>query len=162
MRLRLSDSFTAASLLAGVLSFVFVLEGRWAFAGSMLFASFVFDYLDGFLARKRKSARPFGMYLDSLTDVVVFCALPAAGALAVMGSSPLLLLGALLLLAAGIFRLARYQDTAGKVKGFEGMPITMNGLVIGAIFILEAAFLLPYWFIVSAALMASRIKVGKP
>ena len=100
--------------------------------------AFVFDALDGRVARWRKVASTLGRELDSLADVISFGVAPAALAYAcgLQGGWDWVVLS--YFVACGVSRLARYNVTAeqlsgdeGKVRYFEGTPIpTSLALVI--------------------------------
>ena len=100
--------------------------------------AFIFDALDGRVARWRKSASTLGRELDSLADVISFGVAPAALAYAcgMQGGWDWVVLS--YFVGCGVSRLARYNVTAeqlagdeGKVKYFEGTPIpTSLALVI--------------------------------
>lgn len=163
--LKVADIATFLSLASGVLALVFALESHLKIAGGLLIASLIFDGLDGRIARWMGQGSEFGMYLDSLTDAVVFGAVPAAIALALLPVTPILVAAATVFIAAGIYRLARFQFT--KLNGeFQGMPITMNGIFVGIILIFVPAsayaIVFPAYFIASAVAMVSTVRIKKP
>ena len=95
--------------------------------------AFVFDALDGRIARWRKVASTLGRELDSLADVISFGVAPAAlgYACGLQGGWDWLILS--YFVGCGVSRLARYNVTAeqlsgdeGKVKYFEGTPIPVS------------------------------------
>lgn len=99
--------------------------------------AFIFDALDGRVARWRKSASTLGRELDSLADVISFGVAPAALAYAcgLQGGWDWLVLS--FFVGAGVSRLARYNVTAeqlsgdeGKVKYFEGTPIPTSLVLV--------------------------------
>ena len=100
--------------------------------------AFIFDALDGRIARWRKSSSTLGRELDSLADVISFGVAPAALAYAcgLQGGWDWVVLS--YFVCCGVSRLARYNVTAeqlsdedDKVKYFEGTPIpTSLALVI--------------------------------
>jgi len=100
--------------------------------------AFIFDALDGRVARWRKSASTLGRELDSLADVISFGVAPAALAYAcgMQGGWDWLVLS--YFVGCGVSRLARYNVTAEQLAGdddkvafFEGTPIpTSLALVI--------------------------------
>ncbi|WP_103075693.1 CDP-alcohol phosphatidyltransferase family protein [Solilutibacter silvestris] len=100
--------------------------------------AFIFDALDGRIARWRKVASTLGRELDSLADVISFGVAPAALAYAcgMQGGWDWIVLS--YFVGCGVSRLARYNVTAehlsgaeGKVKYFEGTPIpTSLALVV--------------------------------
>lgn len=99
--------------------------------------AFIFDALDGRVARWRKQASVLGRELDSLADVISFGVAPAALAYAcgMQGGWDWLVLS--YFVACGVSRLARYNVTAeslsgedNKVKYFEGTPIPTSLLLV--------------------------------
>ena len=99
--------------------------------------AFVFDALDGRIARWRKVASTLGRELDSLADVISFGVAPAAlgYACGLQGGWDWLVLS--YFVGCGVSRLARYNVTAeqlsgaeGKVKYFEGTPIPTSVLIV--------------------------------
>ena len=133
----LADVFTlgnAACGVAGVLMAMRFLASRDAgdllLAAAFAPAAFVFDVLDGRIARWRHTSSPLGRELDSLADVISFGVAPAALAYAAGMNG---LWDAVILVyfvCCGVSRLARYNVTAeamsadtGKVSYFEGTPI---------------------------------------
>ena len=141
----LADWFTLANAFCGTgavfAAMRFLHEGR---TGDLLLgmalipAAFIFDALDGRVARWRKSSSTLGRELDSLADVISFGVAPAALAYAcgMQGGWDWLVLSAFV--CCGVSRLARYNVTAeqlagedDKVKYFEGTPIpTSLALVV--------------------------------
>ena len=133
----LADVFTLANGACGLIAIFAAMEYRASGADSYLLVAaaliplaFVFDVLDGRIARMRHTASPLGRELDSLADVISFGVAPAAIAFAA-GMDSLLDQAVLIFFAlCGLSRLARYNVTAeslsgdaGKVKYFEGTPI---------------------------------------
>ena len=99
--------------------------------------AFVFDALDGRVARWRKSASTLGRELDSLADVISFGVAPAAlgYACGLQGGWDWAVLS--YFVGCGVSRLARYNVTAealsgedDKVKYFEGTPIPTSLLLV--------------------------------
>lgn len=100
--------------------------------------AFVFDALDGRIARWRKVASTLGRELDSLSDVISFGVAPAAlgYACGLQGGWDWLVLS--YFVGCGVSRLARYNVTAeqlsgdeGKVRYFEGTPIPTSVVIVG-------------------------------
>ena len=99
--------------------------------------AFVFDALDGRIARWRKVASTLGRELDSLADVISFGVAPAAlgYACGMQGGWDWLVLS--WFVGCGVSRLARYNVTAesladggDKVKYFEGTPIPTSVVIV--------------------------------
>lgn len=144
--------------------------------------AFVFDALDGRVARWRQSASTLGRELDSLADVISFGVAPAALAYAcgMQGGWDWVVLS--YFVGCGVSRLARYNVTADqlsegadKVTHFEGTPIpTSIALVLMLVVAVDqgrvgddlwfGAYQLLFWefhplvlaFAVSGSLMISK------
>lgn len=67
---------TAGNLVGGMLAIIFTLTGRIDLAPWCIFASAIFDFLDGFAARLLKVQNELGKQLDSLADMVTFGVAP--------------------------------------------------------------------------------------
>jgi CDP-diacylglycerol---serine O-phosphatidyltransferase len=63
---------TGGNMLCGCLAILLALFGRIDLAPLLIFIAFVFDFLDGFVARKLKNQGEMGKQLDSLADMVTF------------------------------------------------------------------------------------------
>lgn len=147
---QLADWFTLANAFCGTgaifAAMRFLQEGvvRDLLIGMALIPlAFVFDALDGRIARWRKVASTLGRELDSLADVISFGVAPAAlgYACGLQGGWDWVVLS--YFVGCGVSRLARYNVTAeqlagdeGKVRYFEGTPIPTSVLIV---FLLAAA-----------------------
>ena len=136
----LADWFTLANAFCGAgaifAALRFLQDGNQAdlLRGmALLPLAFMFDALDGRIARWRHKASPLGRELDSLADVISFGVAPAALAYAcgMQGGWDWIVLS--YFVGCGVSRLARYNVTAealaddkGKVRYFEGTPITAS------------------------------------
>jgi len=141
---QLADWFTLANAFCGTgaifAAMRFLQDGRVAdlLVGMALIPlAFVFDALDGRVARWRNSSSTLGRELDSLADVISFGVAPAALAYAcgMQGGWDWLVLS--YFVCCGVSRLARYNVTAeqladggDKVKYFEGTPIPTSLLLV--------------------------------
>ena len=117
------------------------------YAAIAIFASGLFDILDGTVARKTGSSSRFGVEYDSISDVIAFGVAP--GLLAYMwalkGYGRFGWLAAFLYVACGALRLARYNvqvDTIQK-KQFLGLPIPMAAWTIAASVLFFTEFNVP-------------------
>lgn len=133
----LADWFTLANAACGTGALFAVmryLQGQdvrlLLLACGLILLAFVFDVLDGRVARWRQQTSLLGRELDSLADVVSFGVAPAA--IAYGAGMDGLWDQAILVyfVACGVSRLARYNVTAetlaqggNKVRYFEGTPI---------------------------------------
>lgn len=76
--------FTAANLLSGVFAILFTLMGRIDIAPFFIFAGALFDFFDGFLARKLNLSGELGKQLDSLADMITFGLAPGIFMMVIM------------------------------------------------------------------------------
>jgi len=71
------NSITLMSLIAGISSIKFSIQGNWKLSVLMIMLAAFFDFFDGWMARKLKKSSQFGAELDSLSDFVCFGVAPA-------------------------------------------------------------------------------------
>ena len=135
--LQLADFLTLANAACGVgavfCAMVFSSAQDWRyFAGAVALApaAFVFDVLDGRVARWRQRQSILGRELDSLADVISFGVAPATIAFAAGMDGFLDAVALIYFVCCGVARLARFNVTAerlsqggDKVAYFEGTPI---------------------------------------
>jgi len=192
-----ADLLTLANASCGTVSIFACLsyisgdQTRWLWTAFVLpVFAFVFDALDGYVARLNKRRQSLlGADLDSLADIVSFGVAPAVlgYTLGLRGLWDTILLS--YFVCCGISRLARFNVTAatltnvdtGKVRYFEGLPIPTSVLLV---FLMALLFQLDHTgprflggvtkilgrdfhpfsllFAVSGSLMISTIKVPKP
>jgi len=140
---QLADFFTLGNAACGVAAVLMAMRSLGTgsahdllIAAAFAPAAFVFDVLDGRIARWRQTSSALGRELDSLADVISFGVAPATLAFAcgVSGGWDALVL--VYFVCCGVSRLARYNVTAeslsgasGKVKYFEGTPIPTSVLL---------------------------------
>ena len=142
----LADFFTLGNAACGVAAIFCAMATSWARATSRgswraprsAPAAFVFDVLDGRIARARQQHSALGRELDSLADVISFGVAPAALGFAagMHGGWDWIVL--IYFVCCGVSRLARYNVTAetlagggDKVKYFEGTPIPTSVVLTG-------------------------------
>ncbi len=142
----LADFFTLgnAACGAGAMFFAMLYMGSHSLshfyaAAALAPAAFIFDVLDGRIARARHQHSALGRELDSLSDVISFGVAPAALAFAAGMQGGWDVAALVYFICCGVSRLARYNVTAeqlagdesGKVKYFEGTPIPTSVLLTG-------------------------------
>ena len=155
-----------ARSLPGILSLAFSGLSRPALAGWSLVVAVWADAAAGWLARRLGSASTASSgQMDGVVDCLCFVAAPACFA---MCTSPRreLAPAIVVFVAAGLFRLARFQVEGLVSGGYRGLPVTYNGYIFPA-----AALLLFYepgwdavlfWYvplILSAGLMVGTFRV---
>ena len=133
----LADFLTLGNAACGVaavfLTMLYVASGAPAhffLAAAMAPAAFIFDVLDGRVARSRQTHSALGRELDSLADVISFGVAPASLAFAAGMHGGWDAVALIYFVCCGVSRLARYNVTAealsegtAKVPYFEGTPI---------------------------------------
>jgi CDP-diacylglycerol--serine O-phosphatidyltransferase len=143
----LADFFTLANAacgVAGVFLAMFYISSTdisdFLAAAVMAPAAFIFDVLDGRVARWRQTHSALGRELDSLADVISFGVAPAALGFAAGMQGGWDLVALIYFVCCGVSRLARYNVTAeqlsgggAKVKYFEGTPIPTSVVLTGVL-----------------------------
>ena len=143
----LADFFTLGNAACGVGAVFFAmlymksaLPFHFFAAAALAPAAFVFDVLDGRVARARHQHSALGRELDSLSDVISFGVAPAALGFAVGLSGGWDAAALIYFVCCGVSRLARYNVTAetlsagsDKVKYFEGTPIPTSVVIVGVL-----------------------------
>lgn len=140
----LADWFTLANAACGTSALFAIMTylqtgnvSHVYFACWLVVAAFVFDVLDGRIARWRQKSSALGLDLDSLADIVSFGVAPAviAYGCGMQGFFDRIVLT--FFVACGVSRLARFNVTAetlseggDKVKYFEGTPIPTSLLLV--------------------------------
>jgi len=141
--LQLADLFTLGNAACGMGSVFFAMfyvaeqaAGYFFIAAALAPLAFIFDVLDGRIARWRHAHSALGRELDSLADIISFGVGPATLAFAagMRGGWDLAVL--IYFVCCGVSRLARFNVTAetlsagsDKVKFFEGTPIPTSVLL---------------------------------
>lgn len=143
----LADFFTLGNAACGVgavfLAMLYMSTGSLRqFLLAVLLAplAFVFDMLDGRIARWRQQHSPLGRELDSLADVISFGVAPAALGFAAGLRGGWDVAALVYFVCCGVSRLARFNVTAetlaqgsDKVKYFEGTPIPTSVVLVGVL-----------------------------
>ena len=123
-----ANFITLSSMILGLLSILSSIEGYYVHAVIYICIAAIFDYFDGFVARKLKTISNFGKYLDSNSDLISFGVAPGLLVyLSVLKSFGVIgIIVSFLYIAGGVFRLARYN--AVEFTGYYvGIPITIAG-----------------------------------
>ena len=147
----LPNLFTAANLISGCIAIILALAGRIDLAPFAIFAGALFDFCDGFIARKMNIQGEMGKQMDSLADMVTFGIAPGMIMFMVLlqvGShsptsgllgqwvdnllngdcSNLYPLVALVIPFFSLFRLAKFNLDTRQTESFIGLPTPANTL----------------------------------
>jgi CDP-diacylglycerol--serine O-phosphatidyltransferase len=139
----LADFFTLANAACGVAAVFYAMRyigthsvSDFLIAAALAPAAFVFDVIDGRVARMRHTSSALGRELDSLADVISFGVAPAALGFAAGLDAGWDWLALIYFVCCGVSRLARFNVTAEKLSAgsdkvayFEGTPIPTSVLL---------------------------------
>ena len=185
LRYTIPNSFTALSLLLGVMSIITTQLGDLELAAWIIVWCGLLDVMDGLSARLLKATSSFGAEFDSMADLVSFGVAPAVLVLNAglqigdieyeSGQFYVLLAAVAVFVLAGAMRLARFNLVSDQPSDgwFSGVPITAagGGLVSSAVLVLihhndiasvlPLHLYLPVGMFVLALLMISRLRFPK-
>lgn len=143
----LADFFTLANAACGTAAVLFCMTYMGSRSATDFLAStvlvpaaFVFDWLDGRIARSRHEHSALGRELDSLADVISFGVAPATVGFAAGLRGGWDWIALIYFVCCGVSRLARFNVTAeslsagkDKVAYFEGTPIPTSVVLVGVL-----------------------------
>ena len=136
-RVAVPSFFTLLNLFCGFLALTQVWEGGFMLACWLIVLAGFFDLLDGMMARLTNAVSPFGVELDSLSDVVSFGIAPSflVYVYSLNAFEPLGLIVSALPALCGAVRLARYNMSfdGEKKDYFEGLPIPVQAVTVVAL-----------------------------
>ncbi|KAA0258004.1 CDP-diacylglycerol--serine O-phosphatidyltransferase [Deferribacter autotrophicus] len=141
----LPNFITLLSLFSGFYSIIASINGNFVLAAYAIIFAFVFDGLDGKVARMLHATSEFGIQMDSLSDLVAFGLAPALliykwvltpyGRVGWMAS--------FLFVACGALRLARFNVMTKKIDNryFIGLPIpAAAGVIASSVLFVKEVF----------------------
>ncbi len=134
---------TLLGLSSGVLGIYFALVDNFPAAIIAMLWAVLFDWYDGPVARRmpgRSNAlKSAGIHMDSLADIISSAVCPAIILLSYGDFSPWFFPGTLVMVMAGVVRLA-YFDTFGIHEDgtIAGLSIDIAPLVVALVFLLES------------------------
>ena len=134
LRMAVPALVTLIALTCGLAAIEAAHAGSWDMALRFIMFAALADAIDGTLARKLNASSNMGKELDSLSDLVTFGAAPAFLMASRYADAPTeVVFGAMVLfVAAGAYRLARYNGLESRGDNFCGMPITAAGVLLAA------------------------------
>ena len=153
------------NLVAGFLSLLFTINGKWTPAAFTIILSMLLDGIDGLIARKLKVQGEFGREIDSLSDLVSFGVAPAALIYSSHFSQKEIigLIAVVPYIICSALRLAKFNLQPPK-SYFVGLPITIAGSFLASLVICNfkfPPFLLSIIIISLSYLMISPIHYPK-
>lgn len=130
--------FTIGNIACGFFSILASFSGSYSRAGWLIFLAMLLDALDGRVARLLKAETAFGVEMDSLADIISFCAAPAF-LIYFMALQHYQVFGAtiaFMFLLFGALRLAKFNAMAHAGKGskqyFYGLPTPAAAAVLAS------------------------------
>ena len=143
MRKSIPNLITLLNAFCGWLAIYYSSKGVFDYATGLLVIAAVFDFLDGFLAKRLNAFSKEGALLDSMADLISFGAAPALFILFRFESLDYfipLVISSGFLFACALWRLVRYTLRAAEIKPyFEGMPTpAMTLSVVGTSYFLTS------------------------
>lgn len=150
---------TFFNIICGLTSIYFSIEKNFKLAALFLFFCVLFDFFDGKIARYLNQESEIGKNLDSLADLTSFGIAPVIF-VSLLNDLLIIYLLSILFVCSGAYRLARFNIT--KKKLFEGMPITLNGIIFPTLFFINSNYYVYIIvLIITSFLMISKIKVKR-
>ncbi len=137
--MKLKDYVTLGNLLCGMAVFVCLMHHRFDLGCYLIILGWIFDALDGLVARLTKQFNKFGGELDNLCDLVTYSVAPGFlifYAFYYIADYHILFSSAIAFLpvAVGTIRAARYNVRRAEFPGFFiGLPRTAFALVMVAL-----------------------------
>jgi CDP-diacylglycerol--serine O-phosphatidyltransferase len=139
----LPNLLTTASMFGGFFAIIAAIQARYEASAIAILVSWIFDTLDGKIARFTRSTSQFGSEYDSLSDLVAFGVAPAVLAFlwALQPFGRLGWLASFMYVVCGALRLARFnvQKDTMEPKYFKGLPIPAAGCLIASLVLLAVA-----------------------
>lgn len=136
------NALTCCNLISGCIAVKFALEGNPRLAFLFIIIGAVFDFFDGFAARKLKVSSPIGKELDSLADVITFGLAPSAMVFdmlrisavpeSMFGAAEIYPYTAFIMAAFSALRLAKFNLDSRQTTSFIGLPTPANALFWGS------------------------------
>jgi len=160
-----ANFLTFTSMVLGLFSIIKSVEGDFKNSAFLIIIAAVFDFSDGFVARKLNITSKFGKYLDSNSDLISFGVAPGLLIyLSVLNQFNWFgIIVSFLFISGGVFRLARYNATDFS-GSYVGVPITIAGLILAiSTFLITYIPPVTYIFItlILAWLMVSTYSIKK-
>ncbi|MBQ8071301.1 MAG: CDP-diacylglycerol--serine O-phosphatidyltransferase [Bacteroidales bacterium] len=175
IRKHIPNAITSMNLLCGVLGVIFTLlfPGGVKIGFILMLAASVFDFLDGFAARKLGAYSDMGKELDSLCDMVSFGVLPSVMMVMTMatkrGETSWICFIPVVLAIFSALRLAKFNIDTRQKETFVGLATPSAAMLSGSLCYYVSA--VPYsnlsflsgtvWFIPLLAVILSALLVSE-
>ena len=134
MKRHIPNMITCCNLLCGCVAVWLATQEAFAYAFLFILAGAVFDFFDGFAARRLGVSGPLGTQMDSLADDITFGLAPSmmlfCYLLPLIGWWSLI---SLLMAAFSALRLGKFNIDERQTSSFIGLPTPANALFWGGI-----------------------------
>ena len=149
--------FTSLNLLGGIAAILLAVRGDYAFSSWMIIIAILFDGLDGKIARWLNRETSFGLYLDSLADLVSSGIAPVVLVYKVTFDQMPWFFSCfcIIYVFSGSYRLARFiaVQKGDRSQGYIGLPIPLAGMSLAASWLFLDALSIPVNSLLAAVLM---------
>jgi CDP-diacylglycerol--serine O-phosphatidyltransferase len=153
------------------LALILLLQNLPFLAITFAIVAFFLDYLDGFIARRMHKDSEFGKLLDSSSDVLNYLIFSALLFCIYIAPNPLGIFVGFIIIASGVFRLARFNVEGFDVKNnqlyYSGIIVCFTSLTAIVLFFIQqfypqiiSIFAVPIMIIISL-LQITRIPLKK-
>ncbi len=149
MKRHIPNTITLCNLVCGSIAVRYAFCGQYVEALLFIVLGAVFDFFDGFTARKLNVSSPIGVELDSLADLITFGFAPSAMFYSLIGRlSPgcgaqccpvadgiaaHINVAAFLIVAFSALRLAKFNLDTRQTTSFLGLPTPANALLLSSV-----------------------------
>ena len=164
--IKVPDVLTVGNLICGLLGIFAAIDGNPVGAAGLIVTAMIFDSFDGKVAEWLNQKNAMGRELDSLADLISFGVTPAVIFYLsdAMDSGALKSAIAAIFVSCGMLRLARYNISEG--TGFEGVPITVNGVLFPTLVFVGAWYpglysVWPVLMLIQGILMVSSLRISR-
>ncbi len=134
MKQHIPNMITCCNLLCGCVAVWLATRGAFVYAFLFILAGALFDFFDGFAARRLGVSGPLGIQMDSLADDITFGLAPSMMLFCYL--LPLIgwwSIAALLMAAFSALRLGKFNIDERQTTSFIGLPTPANALFWGGI-----------------------------
>jgi CDP-diacylglycerol--serine O-phosphatidyltransferase len=169
-KLGVAGIISLLSLLSAWVGISFLLDGNLPLTFSFAAAAFIFDSLDGYVARKLNTSSEFGRQLDGMIDAINYSLFAALTTWRILMPNMLGICVGFVILTTGILRLINFNHEGylkkGKTLYYRGIVTCHLSLITGLLVILTHSITLNHWIIAAiltifALLQLSNIPTRK-
>ncbi len=136
MKIIFPTFFTVLNLLSGFLGVLFLMNKNYNLVEYCIYLSLIFDFLDGFIARKLNATSSFGKQLDSFADLISFGLLPSLilyDWFLTNSSTDIYKYFSVLILLFSSFRLSKFNLDNNQEFIFFGIPTPLVALFFNSL-----------------------------